>query len=318
MQTVEKLNNLERILAQSIKGQDHVIPRVSAVLKRAELGLSNPDRPKGNFLFLGPTGTGKTEICKAFTKTLFEDEKKLIRFDMSEYQTKEALESLIGDKTGWNGRLGEAIIKSEGSGVLLFDEMEKAHRDMLDIFLQMMDDARLTTGTGLCHDLRNYYIVLTSNVGADKLMNARRLNFSTIEKSIKMTLSQHGFRNEFIGRFNEVIVFKMLDYDTMREIATLNVSREVKRLSKVLSEKYNKNILLEPTPSIIDLTVMEGTNTRLGARPIRNFVETAMQNAVSNKILTGQIPQGRVTAHKSEFVIGEKLSLKTNIMNAEL
>ena len=313
---IKKLNKIESILASSIKGQDHVIPRVSAVLKRAELGLSNPDRPKGNFLFLGPTGTGKTEITKAFTQAIFEDEKELIRFDMSEYQTKEALESLIGDKTGWNGRLGEAIIKSEGSGVLLFDEMEKAHRDMLDIFLQMMDDARLTTGTGYTHDLRSFYIVLTSNVGADKLMNAKRLNFSTIEKSIKMTLSQHGFRNEFIGRFNEVIVFKMLDYDTMREIAELNIKREVKRLNKVLTERYSKPVVLDPTPSIIDLTVLEGTNARLGARPIRNFVETAMQDAISKRILANKIPQGRVTAKGSNFVIGEELSLKQNIMNA--
>ena len=298
----EKLNQLEVLLAESIKGQDHVIPRVAAVLKRGELGLTNPCRPKGCFLFLGPTGTGKTEITKVFTKIIFEDEEKLIRFDMSEYQTKESVEVLIGDKTGWNGRLGEALLESGGSGVLLFDEMEKANRDILDIFLQMMDDARVTTGSGVTHDLKNFYIVLTSNVGADKLMNSRRLNFNTIEKSIKMTLSQHGFRDEFIGRFSEVLVFKQLDYDTLREIAIINLKREKLRLEKILSEKFG-SVTLDLDPSLVDLVVMEGTNSRLGARPVRNFVETSFQNAIAQKILENGRLCGRVVVNKSKFVI---------------
>ena len=282
----QMLNDLEDLLGRSIKGQDHVIPRVVAVLKRGELHLTHPDRPRGSFLFLGPTGTGKTEITKTFTKILFGDEEKLIRFDMSEYQTKESVESLIGDKSGWNGRLGEALLKTGGSGVLLFDEMEKAHRDILDIFLQMMDDARLTTGTGITHDLRNFYIVLTSNIGADKLMNSRRLNFNTIEKSIKMTLSQHGFRDEFIGRFSEVIVFKKLEYDALREIAILNINREKKRLEKVLAERYGACISLDLGSEIVDLVIREGTNARLGARPIRNYVEKTFQDILSNQILS--------------------------------
>ena len=303
MTELNTLKGLEAILFREIKGQDHVVPRVARVLKRGELNLTNPCRPKGNFLFLGPTGTGKTEITKAFTKALFGDEDKLLRFDMSEYQTKDSLESLIGDKSGWNGRLGEALIKSSGSGTLLFDEMEKAHPDMLDIFLQMMDDARLTTGTGRTHDLSSYYIVLTSNVGADKLMNARRLNFSTIEKSVLATLTQYGFRNEFLGRFNEKIVFKMLDYDTMREIAELNINRELKRMEELLTGKYGRRVELNKTSQIIDLTVMEGTNVRLGARPIRNFVETAVQDAVAEKIFAGEIPEGKVITSGSSFKI---------------
>ena len=287
----EKLNQLEGLLAESIKGQDHVIPRVAAVLKRGELGLTNPNRPKGCFLFLGPTGTGKTEITKTFTNILFEDEEKLIRFDMSEYQTKESVEVLIGDKSGWNGRLGEALLKAGGSGVLLFDEMEKANRDILDIFLQMMDDARVTTGLGVTHDLKGFYIVLTSNVGADKLMNSRRLNLNTIEKSIKMTLSQHGFRDEFIGRFSEVLVFKKLEYDALREIAILNINREKKRLEKVLAERYGAGISLNLGSDIVDLVIREGTNARLGARPIRNYVEMTFQEKLSKLILADKFPK---------------------------
>lgn len=299
----EKLKELDTILYQSIIGQDHVIPQVVKVLHRGELNLTNPNRPKGNFLFLGPTGTGKTELTKTFTKVLFNDREKLIRFDMSEYQTKDSVETLIGDKSGWNGRLGEGILRSNGSGTLLFDEIEKAHRDIKDIFLQMMGDARLTTGTGLTHDLSGFYIVLTSNVGADKLMNSRRLNFTTIEKSIKASLSSHGFRDEFRARFNEVLIFKMLDYDTMREIAELNIDRELKRVSENLSQTYDINIELLKTPEIIDLTVMEGTNSRLGARPIRNYVESSIQNAVAKIILDGRIPDGEVIVNQSSFEI---------------
>ena len=306
MITTKSLNSFDEVLSQSIKGQSHVISRVSSVLRRGEINVTNPDRPKGSFLFLGPTGTGKTEITKAFTRMLFDDEKKLIRFDMREYQTKDALTSLIGDTTGWNGRLGEALKTSAGSGVLLFDEVEKAHRDMMDIFLQMLDDARLTTGTGLTHDLSAFYIVLTSNVGADKLMNSRRLNFSTVEKSVKAALKQQGFRDEFIGRFSEVIVFKRLDYDTMREIAELNIDRELERLSTVLSEAHGQRVVLTKTPAIVDLTVMEGTNTRLGARPIRNYVETSIQNAVVAKALINELPSGVVRVVNGAFVICDK------------
>lgn len=303
MKITANLKNLEAQIYHSIKGQDHVVPRIVRVLLRGALNLTNPQRPKGNFLFLGPTGTGKTELTKTFTQALFQDEQKLVRFDMSEYQTKDSIENLIGDKSGWNGRLGEGILKSHGSGTLLFDEIEKAHRDIKDVFLQMMDDARLTTGTGLTHDLSEYYIVLTSNVGADKLMKSRRLNFSTIEKSVIASLSNQGFRDEFRARFNEVLVFKMLDYDTMRQIAGLNIDRELIRIRTALSQEYNRKIVLEKTPEIIDLTVMEGTNSRLGARPIRNFVESSIQNAVTEKILAGEVPEGKIIVCDSTFKI---------------
>ena len=303
MNVLNNLENLEELLFSSIKGQDHVVPRVVKVLQRGELNLTNPNRPKGNFLFLGPTGTGKTEITKAFTKALFEDEKKLIRFDMSEYQSKESLESLIGDKSGWNGRLGEAIIKSKGSGTLLFDEMEKASREILDIFLQMMDDARITTGTGLTHCLNGYYIVMTSNVGADKLINSRRLNFATIEKSIKASLSQYNFRDEFLARFNEVLVFKVLDYDTLRQIAILNIDQEVKRMCDLLSKEYSRKMVLVKSLGLIDWVIMEGTNSTLGARPLRNYIETAIQNAVAQRVLGGKSPEGILVVEDSGLAI---------------
>ena len=303
MTSNEMLKDLESELSKAILGQPHVIPRVTQVLKRGELNLTNPGRPKGNFLFLGPTGTGKTELTRVFTKFLFGNEKSLIRFDMSEYQTKESLELLIGDKSGWNGRLGEALLDSNGFGTLLFDEMEKAHREILDIFLQIMDDARLTTGTGEIHDLRNYYIVLTSNAGSDKLHNSRRLNFSTIERSIKLTLSQYGFRDEFIGRFNEVIVFKKLEYSTLREIAKLNLQKELKRLSSLITNHYDQTIDLKADVEVIDLSVMEGCNNRLGARPLRNYIETELQNALSEAIISERQPHGEIVVRDGHFYL---------------
>src|SRR5262245_60736552 len=175
---IGKLNGLEPQLRHAIRGQDHVIPRVASVLHRGELGFTKANRPKGSFLFLGPTGTGKTELTLAFTRYLFGEE-HLLRFDMSEYQKQESLAVLLGGKLGEEGTLG-AVVKRAGFGTLLFDESEKAHPRVLDILLQMLDAARITLANGMTVDLSGFYVVLTSNLGAADVMQLQHAPLSTM------------------------------------------------------------------------------------------------------------------------------------------
>jgi ATP-dependent Clp protease ATP-binding subunit ClpB len=186
-----KLQSLENILSQRIRGQAHVIPRVVSVLQRGELGLTKSTRPRGSFMFLGPTGVGKTEITLAFTEFLFGAD-KLSRFDMSEYQTQESLGILLGARLGERGTLGVAYDKSP-SGTLLFDEIEKAHPRVLDVFLQILDAARVTMASGDTLDFSNHYIVLTSNIGASEILHVQHSTQATMERHV-LTRAQQSLR----------------------------------------------------------------------------------------------------------------------------
>jgi ATP-dependent Clp protease ATP-binding subunit ClpA len=216
-----KLHRLENHLQSRIRGQSQVIPRFVSLLQRGELGLSKPSRPRGSFLLLGPTGVGKTEITVAFTEFLFGGD-KLFRFDMSEYQTQESLGLLLGARLGERGTLGMAYEKSR-AGTLLFDEVEKAHPRVLDVFLQILDTARVTMADGETLDLRDYYIVFTSNLGAADILHLQHSSPATMERHV-LARAQQAMRPELFARITEKLVFKRLAYDEQLQIAELLAS----------------------------------------------------------------------------------------------
>src|SRR5258708_40208426 len=222
-----KLQGLETHLNARIRGQSCVMPRVVSLLQRGELGLTKPTRPRGSFLFLGPTGVGKTEITLAFTEFLFGKE-KLFRFDMSEYQTPESLGLLLGAKLGERGTLGMAYDRSP-FGKLLFDEIEKAHPRVLDVFLQILDAARVTMASGDTLDFSRFYIVLTSNIGAAEILHIQHSTHATMERHV-LTRAQQSLRPEMFARITEKLVFNRLSYDDQLEIANLLLSNELEFL----------------------------------------------------------------------------------------
>ena len=211
---VEKLQGLRAYLAGRIKGQDHVLDCVCSVLTRGEFGFAHPQRPRGSFLLVGPTGVGKTETVNSFTSYLFHGEKP-IRFDMSEYQLQNSVDKLIGENAGDPGLLGRAL-RGTTRGTLLFDEIEKAHPLLLDLFLQILEDARITLATGEILDLHGFYIACTSNIGSAESMRMECVPFASIERTVLMRVREQ-LRPELVGRITDTIVFARLDYATQRD-----------------------------------------------------------------------------------------------------
>ena len=272
---IDKLNGLEPHLREVIRGQDHVIPRVASVLHRGELGFTKANRPKGSFLFLGPTGVGKTELTLAFTRYLFNEE-NLVRFDMSEYQTQESLRILLGGSSEEAGTLGLAV-KRAGFGTLLFDESEKAHPRVLDILLQILDAARITLANGETLDLSNFYVVLTSNLGAADVMQLQHAPLATMERHV-LTKAQRSFRPELFARITEKLVFGRLSYDVQLEIAQQILANELEFLAE-------KGLVVSCSPAVLPFLVQRGCHPRLGARPMRDAVEKHVGDAASNACL---------------------------------
>ena len=271
----KKLRGLAGYLRGCIKGQDHVIGRVVSVLQRGELGLAHHGRPKGSFLFVGPTGTGKTEITNAFTAFLFDGAKPL-RFDMSEYQNQSSVEKLIGEKVGDIGLLGRALGKADG-GTLLFDEIEKAHPLVLDLFLQILDDASITLASGERKNLSGYYIVCTSNIGASEAMRMQSAPFASIERTVLARVNQT-LRPELVGRMTEKVVFARLPYAVQREICEAMIAGELARLRGLGHE-------LKITPDDVETILRAGFHRTIGARPMRGAVERFLQDRVADKLL---------------------------------
>jgi ATP-dependent Clp protease ATP-binding subunit ClpB len=271
----EKLRGLAGYLRGCIKGQDHVIGRVVSVLQRGELGLAHHGRPKGSFLFVGPTGTGKTEITNAFTAFLFNGAKPL-RFDMSEYQNQSSVEKLIGEKVGDIGLLGRALGKADG-GTLLFDEIEKAHPLVLDLFLQILDDASITLASGERKNLAGYYIVCTSNIGASEAMRMQSAPFASIERTVLARVNQT-LRPELVGRMTEKVVFARLPYAVQREICESMIAGELARLRGLGHD-------LKITPDDVEAILRAGFHKTLGARPMRGAVERFLQDRLADRLL---------------------------------
>ena len=281
----ERLRQLADTLQMEIRGQRHIIPRVVSVLQRGELGLSKAGRPRGSFLFLGPTGVGKTELTQVFTGRLFGME-KLIRYDMSEFQTQESLGLLLGAKLGETGHLG-AVRERAAEGSILFDEAEKAHPRVLDILLQLLDAARITMATGQTLDFSGFYIWLTSNIGAAELMSLQHSNDATLERHV-VSRAQQALRPEIFARINEKLVFNRLSYEHQLEIAEKFLSREIEFLA-------GRGHKLELEKSVLPFLVRKGFHPKLGARPMRDAVEKLVGDAAAECLLAGHAACGTLT-----------------------
>ncbi len=272
-----KLQDLDSHLRHRIRGQDHILDRLVSILKRGELGLTKLGRPKGSFLFLGPTGVGKTETAITFTTFLFGSE-KLFRFDMSEYQTQESLGILLGSKPGERGTMGLIYDRSK-SGTLLFDEIEKAHPRVLDVFLQILDAGRISMANGDILDLSDFYVVFTSNLGSSELLNFQHSNRATVERHV-LTRAQQFLRPELFARISEKLVFHSLSYDCQWKIADQLLEQELAFLK-------SKNFDLQPTRSVLPFIVQKGFHPKLGARPLRYTVEKLVGDAIASDLLAG-------------------------------
>ncbi len=298
---LERLNELERDLHGRVVGQDEAVEIVADTIRRARVGLSEGDRPLGTFLFLGPTGVGKTELVKALAERLFATEKSLVRIDMSEYRAPHTVARLIGSPPGYvgygdGGQLTEPVRRRPYSVVLL-DEIEKAHPEVWNVLLQVMDDGRLTDGEGRTVDFTNTVIVMTSNLGAGK---ARRgIGFTAGEPAAEAermeAAAKDAFLPEFINRIDEIVTFQALQPAQVQEIAGLMVARVAERL------RTERGIELEVQPELVARLAEEGFDAELGARPLQRHVRRTLEKALTRAILAGELADGsHVTAELDE------------------
>lgn len=304
----ERLLNLENILHKRVIGQDEAIVAVSKAIRRARIGLKDNNRPIGSFMFLGQTGVGKTELCKALAEAMFDNENNVIRLDMSEYMEKHSVSKLIGSPPGYvgfddGGQLTEQVRRKPYS-VVLFDEIEKAHPDVFNMLLQILDDGRLTDSQGRTVNFKNTIIILTSNVGVDQLPKSQnRLGFGSVEASkdidydtIKDTLMgalKRKFKPEFINRIDVVTVFHPLNYEQIAQIAKLFITNLNKRLNK-------QGASLKVTESALKYLINKGYNPEYGARPLRRLIEQEIEDRIAEYILENKLKNG------SLVVISEK------------
>lgn len=285
----EKLLKMEEMLHQRVIGQDEAVTVVSNAIRRARAGLSDPHRPIGSFLFLGPTGVGKTELCKALAGFLFDTEEAMIRIDMSEFMEKHSVARLIGAPPGYvgyeeGGYLTEAVRRRPYSLVLL-DEVEKAHHDVFNILLQVLDDGRLTDGQGRTVDFRNTVIVMTSNLGSQMIQDlAPEKNYQAMKEAVMTVVSQH-FRPEFVNRLDEIVVFHPLEKDHLRHIAELQIHLLQKRLS-------DKEIKLNISDKALDFLAASGYDVVYGARPLKRTIQQLLENPLAKDILEGRFMPG--------------------------
>ena len=305
----ESLLHLEEELHKRVIGQDEAVVAVSKAVRRARAGLKDPKRPIGSFLFLGPTGVGKTELARALAVALFGDETAMIRLDMSEYMEKHTVSRLVGAPPGYvgyeeGGQLTDAVRRKPYS-VILLDEVEKAHADFFNILLQVLDDGRLTDSQGRTVDFRNTVIIMTSNLGAKALRkdspelgflaakkadsnteDTNGVNFKEAKKSVMDSVKRH-FRPEFLNRIDEMIVFHALTSTDLKQIVTILMDTVVKRLGDM-------GLSLEISPAAMDLLVKEGSDFSMGARPLKRAIQRLIEDPISDLILQGNAPEGAI------------------------
>jgi len=296
MVDLEHIRDLTPFLKERIIGQDHVIPKVVPIVQNGELGLADPKRPKGTFLFLGPTGVGKTEITLLITEHIYRDvAKHCIRLDMSEYQNQESLGLLLGRDNSSRGNIGRFYDRAEGRGIILFDEIEKAHPRVLDIFLQVLDAGRITVANGDTLNLCDFYIVATSNIGAEALMELKNSPMATIERFIE-DLAAAELRPEVLARFSVRCVFQKLGFAAQKQIASIMLNKEIKLLK---SKGYDLTI----GPGVLDLLVSQGVEPRLGVRRMRATAEAQCRHAVREALMAGKPTSGTLVVENGHLVI---------------
>jgi ATP-dependent Clp protease ATP-binding subunit ClpB len=303
----EKLLHMEERLGKRVIGQLDAVRAVSDAVRRNRAGLGDPNRPIGSFIFLGPTGVGKTELCKALAEFLFDDENAMVRIDMSEFMEQHSVARLIGAPPGYvgyeeGGRLTEAVRRKPYS-VILFDEIEKAHRDVFNVLLQVLDDGRLTDGQGRTVDFKNAVIVMTSNLGSAQIqeLSAKGAEEWEIEAAVKEMLKQH-FRPEFLNRVDETIVFHPLGKDQLTRIVDVQLDNLRKRLA-------SRNLKLHVTDEAEKLLAEEGYEPAYGARPLKRVIQQRIENPLAARLLKGEFGEGEtidvgVDSAKHDFTFG--------------
>jgi ATP-dependent Clp protease ATP-binding subunit ClpB len=304
----EKLLKLDSLLSSRVVGQEEAVQSVTDAVLRARSGIKDPRRPIGSFIFLGPTGVGKTELAKALAELLFDSEDNLIRIDMSEYMEKFSVSRLIGAPPGYvgyeeGGQLTEAVRRKPYS-VLLFDEIEKAHADVFNVLLQILDDGRVTDSQGRTVDFKNTVIIMTSNIGSPYLLEGISEEGEITEKarkSVMEDLRQH-FRPEFLNRVDEVILFKPLGIAALKQIVTLQLTDVVSRLAE-------RNIQLEVSDAAKEVLAKEGYDPIYGARPLKRFIQRELETPLARKLISGEIKDGctvYISAKKGKLEVSTK------------
>ena len=318
----ERLINLENILHERVIGQEEAVSAVAKAIRRGRVGLKDPKRPIGSFLFLGPTGVGKTELSKALAEALFGDENAMIRIDMSEYMEKHTVSKMIGSPPGYvgyeeGGQLTEKIRRKPYS-VVLFDEIEKASPDVFNVMLQILDDGHITDGQGRKVDFKNTVIIMTSNAGAKNIIAPKKLGFTadTSEdksyanmKDTVMAEVKHMFKPEFINRIDDIIVFHPLNEENVKEIVKLMTKEIVKRV------KENMDIDISFTDEAVALIAKEGFDPAYGARPLRRELQSKVEDRFAEEFLQNKIKKGdsvAIDAKENELVFNTGNTVEVN------
>ena len=304
----EKLLRMEEQLGKRVIGQAEAVKAVSTAVRRARAGLQDPNRPIGSFMFLGPTGVGKTELTKALAEFLFDDETALVRIDMSEYMEKHSVARLIGAPPGYvgyeeGGALTEAV-RRRPYQVVLFDEIEKAHPDVFNVLLQVLDDGRLTDGQGHTVDFRNTLIIMTSNLGSEYLANQPEEEDTDAVRAQVMAVVRASFRPEFLNRIDEIILFHRLQRREMTKIVDIQMAR----LAKLLADR-KMTIVLEP--SAREWLAEKGWDPAYGARPLKRVIQKAVQDPLAELLLSGKVKDGEnvvVSTGKQGLTFNGKLA----------
>ena len=316
----ERLLHMEELLHKRVVGQDEAISAVSRALRRARAGLQDPKRPIGSFIFLGPTGVGKTELCRALGEVMFDDENAVIRIDMSEYMEKHSVSRLVGSPPGYvgfeeGGQLTQKV-RNKPYSVILFDEVEKAHPDVFNILLQILDDGRLTDSNGRVVNFKNTIVVMTSNAGASSITSKRSLGFGgSVEttrdyeamKERVMAEVKDTFRPEFINRIDELIVFHALEPDDIERIAALMLENVSKRL-------LERGMRLRYSNDVVKLLAEEGYDANYGARPLRRTIQRSVEDALSEEIIAGKVALGDCV----ELYVGDEHKIAFRKLSEEM